>query len=332
MDSETLLSRQKNFHEIYQERLASANGKAEAMALDLADFDKGIELLLQGLCHRECKMVIPRFTTVYGWIVNCGIPSSFRNYSTSTSLKKVDPSLFEDLPNFAYFVGACQAKTKNIPSNTWSIPKRDFLLEKEVSRCFNSLHIGNRKERADNNDGGQKPRVYYCSSGLMSYISEITERNSCVPHLFFTQEMMIPYISGFFDARAVLLYSRNKVQCSDIVRKYPLVRIIKKGNVPLMRAVNSAIHFIGVDSVYTPEKNPNRIHIAKLESIKKVIDLSLFRNSGKMERLTDLYTEWDEIKELDYRGAFNRLKEKVLLERLDKMAPYIDDYLDEDDD
>jgi len=327
---EYLLESKARFHKIYQERIASADGRQEAMENDLADFDKGIELLLQGQCHRVCKNEVQRFATVYGWIFQKSLPLSFRDYYTTTGLKKINRRSLLESPSFAYLVGAYQAKTKDIHPQTLTIGTGDSSLEHEVEKCFHRLHMIPGKKEIFYKGSKSNQRIYYCSSDFMSCISEITENNTIVPHSFFIPNLMNAHLSGFSDARAVPSHAQVKSRCSSIVRKYPIIIIIKKGNVPLLSAVNSAFHFLGVASVYDPHKNSGRICIAETKSIKKFIDLGLFRSRKKMGRIRELYDYWRDTNEIDRNGAYDKLKKQVLLERVQEDA-FVEDGQDEDD-
>ena len=142
-----LLLSQNKFHKIYQERIVSADGRQEAMEKDLADFDKGIELLLQGQSYEACRKMMPRFLTVYGWIVQNNLPLSFRDYNTTTGFKKINVHLLSESPSFACLVGVYQKKVKVIHPQTLAIETSDFSLEQEVEKCFHALHMVPRKKK-----------------------------------------------------------------------------------------------------------------------------------------------------------------------------------------
>lgn len=329
MLKEKLLRRQKRFHEEYQKSIVSANGREEVITRDLADFDRGIELILRGVTYRECEKLMPRFSSVYNWILHPIFPRSFRD--PAKSRKKINISLLEDSPNFAYLVGMYQAKVRVVCPRNFVIETDDPSLEHEVERCFCALHMrpANKKIVYKHNPPNQ--RIYYCSVALMSYISEITGNNSRIPHAFFVPNLMNAYLSGFCDAQArpgCAIKATSKH--ASILRKYPRIAITKKGNVPLMSAVNSALDFLGIASVYNPQSDPDTIYINSLKSAKRFIDLGLFRSRKKMRKLSNTYDEWKEVSELDYHGAYQKLKDQIILERESKLEKYVEP--EEDDD
>ena len=328
---EYLLKSQSKFHKIYHERINSADERQEAMKNDLADFDRGIELLLQGRCHRVCKGEIGRFATVYNWIFQKSLPLSFRDYYSTTCLKEINRSSLLESSSFAYLVGAYQAKTVAIHPQTFTIGTSDSSLEQKVKKCFHGLHMMPKRREHFYGKNKSNLQVNYCSSEFMSFISEITENNTIVPHSFFIPDIMCSYLSAFSDARASPLYSKVRAKCSNLVRKYPIIVIIKKENVPLLSAVNSAFHFLDIASVYNPEKNSKRVYIAEIKSIKKFIDLGLFRSSKKMGRLSELYNHWRDINKFDYRGALEKAKKQIISERMPDEEGFVDDVQDEDD-
>ena len=148
----------------------------------------------------------------------------------------------------------------------------------------------------------------------MSYISEITENNARIPHEFYIPVIMNSYLSGF-SAQASISYTKDIFKCSSIPRISPKIVIRKQGNISLMSAVNSALNLLGVASVYNKLTDPGCIYIYALESIKKFIDLGLCRSSEKMGRLKELYDYWKDTKELDDYGAYQKLKDKIRLQR-----------------
>lgn len=328
MDRKTLLRRQEKFHELYQKRLASANGMEEAMARDLAQYDEGIELLLQGVSSRACLKLLPHFTTTYSWIRQATIPRSFKDYFALR--KKVNLASLEASPSFAYIVGAYQAKVDKIHSTILTI-EGSYSLEHEVEKCFRSLNMASNRSKIAHKSGRPNDRIRYYSLNLMSRISKITENNSRIPQLFFIPEMLIAYISGFFDARASPSFSGVRCEGSSIVRKYPRITISKYGNVPLMSSVNSVLHFLGIASIYDSQNDPRHIYINALGSVKKVIDLGLFRCPEKRQKLIDLYTYWTETKELDYRCAYQRQKEMIIRENKAKIDKYVEQELEDDE-
>lgn len=315
-DRKLLLARKANFHKVYLKSIASADGRKEAMGKDLADFDKGIELLLNGKNYRTCTQEMPRFSTVYDWILQRNLPWSFRDRNVEVEFKKINTDRLSESSNFAYLLGVYQAKVASINPDRLTITTNEPSLAREVENCFNALHMKPSRKLVDFSNSGHAERIYYDSSRLMSYISEITENNTRIPHSFFLPNLMIAYLSGFFDARASPHHSESKSKCSSIIRKYPRIVITKKGNVPLLSAVDSALNFIGIASNYDSQKNPSQIYINELKSIKKVIDLGLFRSCEQMDKLKELYDYWKDTNELDRNGKYQVQKNKIVLERL----------------
>ena len=345
-----LLSSQERFHKIYQERIASADGRKEAMEKDLADFDKGIELLLQGRNRNACRNEMERFLTVYGWIAQRNLPQSFLDH---VWCKNINTRLLAKSPNFAYIMGFYQARLRIIHPHHIRIRTCDSSLEYEVEKCFNALHMApsnktivfkkikipiaptgrgifNVAKTLERNIETLNPIVAsdgylqqikhshvlcYSSVMLMSYISEITENNSRIPHSFFIPNLMKAYLSGFCDAHSSPTYYKSKPKCSSIIRKYPRVVITKQGNVPLLSAVNSALNFLGIASVYNTQRNPDQIYILALESIKKFIDLGIYRSREKLGKLKELYDCWKDTNELDRHGAYQKLKDEIRMQR-----------------
>ncbi len=334
MDVSTLRYRKQKFHEEYQQRLASANGRQEAMARDLADFDNGINLLLHGATYRACQKEMPNFATVYKWILHTSLPLSF--YESVTLRKNIDIPFLEESPEFAYLVGVYQATVRVIHPRRYTIETADSSLEHEVERCFRALHmpVQNKKIVYDKNTPRQRTlrRIYLCSVSLMEYILRITENNSRIPHTFYIPKLMKAYLSGFCDKGVSPSYSTAKSKCSSIIRKYPRIGIVKTGSVPLLSAINYALRFLGISSFYNPQRSPRRIYINSLGSIKKFIGLRLFRSSEKVERLKGLYNQWKETNAFDRYGAYGKAKEQIRLERLANRSEYVEPAPEEDDD
>lgn len=320
-DRKILFARKAKFHNIYLKNVASANGRKEAMEKDLADFDKGIELLLDGKNYRTCTQEMPRFPTVYGWIVQKNLPWSFRDRNVGVEFKKINTDRLSESSNFAYLLGVYQAKVTSINPDRLTITTNEPSLAREVEKCFNDLHMKpSRKPVAFSNSKCAK-RMYYDSSRLMAYISEITEGNTRIPRIFFLPDLMTSYLSGFFDARATPCYSAVKVKCSDITRNYPRITITKKDNISLLSTINSSLIFLGINSKYNQYNNPGQITIDALDSIRKCIDLNLFRCAKKVRRINELYDYWKETKELDNYGAYRKLKDEILLQRPPENGP-----------
>jgi len=331
MLQEELLCRKKQFHEIYDARLASANGKKEAMARDLADFDKGIELLLQGVSYREGPQEMERFSTVYGWITGRNLPQSFRDFAEQ--FKKISTSQLSDSLDFVYLVSVYQAKVRDIALNRYNVVTGDVPLARRVEHCFKSLYLQpSVKDISFSNNSRHATRVYFNSTKFMSCISEITKNNTCIPGQFYIPASMLMYLSAFFDVRAVPFYSSRRIKSSSILRHYPKIVITKTGRPSLLSSVNASLHVLGINSNYDSQSRPGQIQIDELASIKKFIDLGLFRSSEKMARLKEAYAYWEKTKELDYNGAYNKLKEQILLERGSKMEKYVAPEPEEEDD
>lgn len=324
-----LLLSQNRFHKIYQERIVSANGRQEAMKKDLADFDKGIELLMQGRSYRTGKNEMKRFLTVYGWIVQRNLPQSFLAYVWR---KNINTHLLAKSPNFAYIVGVYQARIRAIHPQHIRIRTGDSSLEHEVETCFRALHMVPSKKKIVFKKIKHSHVLCYNSVLLMSYISEITENNTRIPHAFFIPNLMHAYLSGFCDAHSSPTYYKSKPKCSSIIRKYPRIVITKQGNVPLLSAVNSALNFLGIASVYNLQSNPSQIYILALESIKKFIDAGIYRSHEKMGKLKELYDYWKDTNEFDYAGAFQKQKNKILLKRLQEKKTEFDEAEPTDED
>lgn len=329
MDVRTLRYRKQKFHEEYQKRLASANGRQEAMARDLADYDKGIELLVNGVSYRACQKMMPHFMTVYGWILQRNFPSSFADHTVPR--KQIDMSLLENSLDFVYLVGAYQAKVQDISLQCYTIATGDMPLAGRVENCFKALHF--KPGVTDYFFASRTPakRVYFNSTKFMSCILEITKNNTCIPRQFYIPTSKVVYLSAFFDVRAVPVYSSKRIKSSSIVRHYPKIVITKIGRPSLLSSVNASLHVLGINSNYDSQSRPGRIQIDELASIKKFIDLGLFRSREKMARLKELYGDWKKTKEFDYNGAYNKLKKKILLERESKMAKYVEPTSEEDD-
>jgi len=315
MSKNALLARQSEMHRIFEER-SVLNRNHTQTEEDLRRFDHGIELLLQGKTYRACQESVRNFSTVYGWIKRGNLPMSFRDSATRT--KKIKTGKFLKKKQFAYLLGVYQSKVHEINPERLSICTSNPDLEKTVKQSFNTLRIKHTQTTVKYTDRTAK-KIYCDSKSLMSFIKEVTEDNTGIPKEFLQDhKMLISYLQGFFDSRAVPSYAPSNIQNSQIKRMHPRITITKSGNTSLLSAVNTALHSLGINSRYNQRKNPDHVVINELESIKKVIDYKLFRNRENIRALKETCTYWKETKKYDNNGKFQRQKDKVRKERSEK--------------
>lgn len=312
-DCEQIAARQKELHRIYDAQISSADGRKIDMQRDLADFDRAASLLLDHYSYREAlRLMGARFRKVYGWIKGKGLPLSFRNSATRT---KEIPAGLRERQQFAYLLGVYQSKVDEIPPERLSITTRDSGLERTIRQSMDALGL-KYSQVTVHYAGRAAERIYYDSKSLMSMIKEITEDNTSIPREFMQdQKMLIRYLQGFFDSRAVPSYAPNTIQSSHIRRVHPRIIITKSNSTSLMSAVNTALHSLGINSRYNPHKDPIQIEINDIASIRRVLDYGLFKNKEKLRALTETYRYWRETKEYDHNGKFQKLKDKIREER-----------------
>lgn len=313
MGTERLLLRKEEFNKTYLDRTASAKNNQEAMQKDLELFNKGIDLLLQGKTYRQCKQEMPRFSTVYSWIYRNNLPMSFRE-SFATNTRHIDLSKLLENYMFPYFIGAYQAKTDKIPTNRLSITTNDTYLEKEIEKSLRSLRIKYTNTTIAFNER-KSARIYIDSKELLSHIFILTENNTAIPKEFLVEAGALEtYLTGFFDARAVPSYSASQIQDSRIIKLNPRIIITKKGHVSLLSAINTALHYLEIDSCYNPSTNPRVLSINEKNSIEKIITLKLFTNKEKIQKLKDICNYWKEKK--DPIPSLSFKKQKIQLKKI----------------
>jgi len=311
MNRQELLARKEEVHRIFQEIRHLKNNSIQ-MQRDLRSFDDGIFLLLNGMTYRECCELQDNFSTVYGWIKRGTLPLSFRQSATRT---KETPTGLTKRKQFAYLLGVYQSKVDEIDQKRLTIITRDSELEKAVKQSLNALRLKHSQTTVHYANRSAE-KIYYDSKNLMSRIKSITENNTSIPQEFIpNQTLMISYLQGFFDSRAIPSYSSCTIQSSEIRRIHPRIIITKSGNESLLSAVNTALHLLGINSRYNPRQTPDQIVINELESIKKVIDYKLFRNKEKLRELKETYRYWKETKKYDSNGKFQQAKNKIREER-----------------
>jgi len=315
MNRQEILERKNEVHRIFRERSA-LNGNHAQMKKDLQRFDSGVYLLLNGVTYRDCCEIIDCFSTVYNWIKHKTLPLSFRQSATRT--KEINPARIRQKQNFAYLLGVYQSKVNEIDKNRLTIHTKDSELERTVNQSLTALKLKYSQTTVYYADRSAE-KIYCDSKNLMSMIREVTEDNTSIPKEFMQdQKLMITYLQGFFDSRATPSYAPRAIQNSKIRRIYPRITITKSGNISLLSAVNTALHLLGINSKYNPKQNPNNIVINDMESIKKTIDYKLFRSQKKMQELKETYRYWEETKEHDYNGKFQKLKDRIRKERKTK--------------
>ncbi|MBW3004635.1 hypothetical protein KY310_02290 [Candidatus Woesearchaeota archaeon] len=289
MNRQELLARKREVHNIFKNR-SLLNSNPAQMQEDLQRFDKGLCLLLKGGTYRECCAMMEGFSTVYGWIKRGILPLSFRQSATRT--KEIHPARLRNRKQFAYLLGVYQSKVEEIHPERLTISTRDQGLEKTVKQSLNSLRL-KYSQATVSYANRRAERIYYDSKSLMSLISESTEDNTSIPKEFMQdQNLLISYLRGFFDSRATPSYMPRTTQKSRILRVQPRVVITKSGNTPLLSAINTALHLLGINSRYNARKTPDQIVIHEIESIKRLLDYPLFRNREKMQELKETYSHW----------------------------------------
>ncbi|MBW2979154.1 hypothetical protein DRZ77_01810 [Candidatus Woesearchaeota archaeon] len=241
----------------------------------------------------------------------------------------------EDRSCFYYVLGFIQAR------RTWkrilelTIQNKDPYLV-YFTRCLRRLvYLFDNKEEIVveymRNHSGYYVRFRIHKGNLYELIFRETNGLTGSPQSIIGRSSLLRiYLRGAFDSRGRVGYTIRRIMRSDIERVVPRFELRKKRGVFWLKQISSLLREIfAVSANVWSDSKGYLMRINSLKSLEALIKQGLV-SGPKREKLENLIQNYNELMEIDYRGRYGEILEKINA-RKRKRAKFSNQYDEEMD-